>query len=202
MATTIHLTVRVLPPKDLDNSPDPVSLLMNVNHDVTFFTIWKMVEERYKIDYRFSGWVFKKIQDAYGADISLSDSVGACFAGEDRTKCVIHVLQIQSHRENTVPEGSFLRPRQAAPTEADIAEAREKTAQELRYGATIDTLDPDHPVQSGERELGPDEQEHDKDGFRIPRRPSRKSGATSGYGAHTSSPDRDFSLGKYTFRLT
>lgn len=48
----IHLTVKVLPPKDLDHPPDPHVFLHNVLPDLDFLTVWSQIEARYKRDYK------------------------------------------------------------------------------------------------------------------------------------------------------
>lgn len=122
----------------------------------------------------FSNWVFKKIQTDYGADISLGDTVGDVFLGEDRSRCVIHMIQIQSHREDTIPVTSYLRPPQTVlPTTIDLAENKRLRDQETRYGATVRELNPNRPVQSAEPEVGPDEYHLDQEGFVIPKLPAK-----------------------------
>lgn len=136
--------------------------------------------------------MFKKIQDAYGADICLTDTVGDVFLGEDRSKCIVNVIQRQSHREETIPLGSRLQPQPDTPDQLDSEQVARLRAQEARYGATLDNLDPDRPVYSNERELPPHGSQGDDGGISPP---SKYPVASSSRAVSVVSKRRSLSLG-------
>jgi len=53
----IHLTVRVLPPKEVNHLFEPVGFLVNIENGINFFKVWNLVETRYKRDYIAGGFV-------------------------------------------------------------------------------------------------------------------------------------------------
>lgn len=142
----IHLRVTVVPPTNLDEIPAaPTSFILNLEPDVTFYTAWDLIQSRYAQNYvRPKDWSFKKIQDAYGADISLGDTVGDMFAGESREKCVVNVLQIQSHREDTIPGDSSLQPRHF---KRDPDASLQQSAQSLSPVISIPDMALEDPIE-------------------------------------------------------
>lgn len=127
-------------------------------------------------------FVFKKIQDVYGADIDLRDSVSDFFAGEhDARNRVVQVIRAPVDRADSIPLGSYLQPHRTRPTPEQVERVQRTEAEVERYGSTIEDLNPDIPVASAECELTPTEQHPetrilDHEGFVVPQninRPTR-----------------------------
>jgi len=57
----IHLTVRVLPPKEVNHLFEPAGFLLNLEHGINFFRVWNLVDSRYKRDYISGGCASRKL---------------------------------------------------------------------------------------------------------------------------------------------
>ncbi|THW49434.1 hypothetical protein D6D21_02457 [Aureobasidium pullulans] len=167
----IRITARVLRPPE-----QPTTFLLAVEEDATFQQVWNAIEQRYKENYghgRKKDWFFKKIQDDSGADIDIRDTVIDIFGAiEDPHKRIVQVQQLPLGRDDTVPFDSHLHPPLIPPTPEELDEINRRRSEFRRYGATLDNLDPDHPVESHET---PAEKRIDQDGFAIPARINRPS---------------------------
>ncbi|THY13981.1 hypothetical protein D6D01_08224 [Aureobasidium pullulans] len=167
----IRITARVLRPPE-----QPTTFLLAVEEDATFQQVWNAIEQRYKENYghgRTKDWFFKKIQDDSGADIDIRDTVIDIFGAiEDPHKRIVQVQQLPLGRDDTVPFDSHLHPPLIPPTPEELDEINRRRSEFRRYGATLDSLDPDHPVESHET---PAEKRIDQDGFAIPARINRSS---------------------------
>lgn len=123
--------------------------------------------------------MFKKMQDADGADIDLRDTVADIFAGEiDARNRVVQVIRAPVDRIDSIPPGSHLQPPRARLTREQSEQVQRIEAEVERYGSAIQDLDPDMPVRSEEREhAAREEQLHfrtvDHQGFAVPQKFNR-----------------------------
>ena len=155
----------------------------------TFADVWKHIRERYERNYGqeevAKGW-FHKLQDRFGADIDSHDGVGELGYSSKSPKedLVLVMLQNAIDRDGSVPDTSGLRPpgfsRPELTSEQQEQVKRRKIQQE-RYGASLDEVDEDTPIESHERSMGPGSPERneadegsrkvDADGFAVPALP-------------------------------
>lgn len=91
---------------------------------------------------------------------------------QDPNERIVQIRQLPLGRDDTVPFDSYLHPPIIPPTPEEQEEIDRRRTELDRYGATLDNLDPDHPVESHEN---PAERRIDQDGFAIPARISRPS---------------------------
>ncbi|KAI5199649.1 hypothetical protein E4T38_06901 [Aureobasidium subglaciale] len=173
----MRITARVLKPPDLHPEP-PTSFIIPVDQDATFASVWELIQQRYSENYRAgrrNDCYFKKLQDSSGADIDMRDIVVDIFGAiADPFQRIVQIQQLRLDRDDTVPFDSHLHPPISAFAAEENEETKRKRLELSRYGATLDNLDPDHPVESGE---GPVEKRIDHDGFAIPARINRPSTA-------------------------
>ncbi|KAI5238058.1 hypothetical protein E4T43_07653 [Aureobasidium subglaciale] len=171
----MRITARVLKPPDLHPEP-PTSFIIPVDQDATFASVWELIQQRYSENYRAgrrNDCYFKKLQDSSGADIDMRDIVVDIFGAiADPFQRIVQIQQLRLDRDDTVPYDSHLHPPISAFAPEENEETKRKRLELSRYGATLDNLDPDHPVESGE---GPVEKRIDHDGFAIPARINRPS---------------------------
>lgn len=114
---------------------------------------------------------FKKLQDSSGADIDMRDTVIDIFGEiQDPNERIVQIRQLPLGRDDTVPFDSYLHPPIVPPTPQEQEEINRRRTELDRYGATLDNLDPDHPVESHENAA---ERRIDQDGFAIPTRINR-----------------------------
>ncbi|KAI4727302.1 hypothetical protein E4T49_04900 [Aureobasidium sp. EXF-10728] len=174
----MRITVWVLRPP-----AEPVKFFLSVEQDATFQRVWDLVQRRYRENYSagrrnlneltrdLSDYYFKKLQDSTGADIDMRDTVIDIF-GEivDPVKRIVQTQTLPLGRDDTVPFDSHLHPPIVPPSSQEQQEIDRRRLEFNRYGATLDNLDPDHPVESNESTA---EKRIDQDGFAIPARVNR-----------------------------
>ncbi|KAI5196911.1 hypothetical protein E4T39_07577 [Aureobasidium subglaciale] len=170
---TMRITAQVLKPPDSHPEP-PSKFFIVVDQDATFARVWELIQQRYSENYRAgrrNDCYFKKLQDSSGADIDMRDTVVDIFGAiADPHQRLVQIQQLRLDRDDTVPFDSHLHPPISPFALEENEETKRKRLELSRYGATLDNLDPDHPVESGE---GPAEKRIDHDGFAIPARISR-----------------------------
>lgn len=121
-----------------------------------------------ELTYLGSDTYFKKLQDSSGADIDMRDTVIDIFGEiQDPNERIVQIRQLPLGRDDTVPFDSYLHPPIKPPTLQEQEEIDRRRTELDRYGATLDNLDPDHPVESHENAA---ERRIDQDGFAIPAR--------------------------------
>ncbi|KAG9943973.1 hypothetical protein KCU85_g8294, partial [Aureobasidium melanogenum] len=165
----MRITARVLRPPAED-----VKFFLSVEPDATFLRVWTLVQQRYRENYsagRRNDTYFKKLQDSSGADIDMRDTVIDIFGEiQDPNERIVQIRQLPLGRDDTVPFDSYLHPPIKPPTPQEQEEIDRLRLEYDRYGATLDNLDPDHPVESHEDAA---ERRIDQDGFAIPARINR-----------------------------
>jgi hypothetical protein len=145
-------------------------------------------------------YIIKKIQDNSGADIDVRDTVVDILGAiEDPNQRIIQVLLLQIGREDTAPVDSHLHPPLAPPTREQLDVINRSRFELRRYGSTLDTLDPDHPVDSHEKS-------HttpclDKDGFAIPAKINRPSATRPPLPSQIASSSQPWSQDSYESHL-
>ncbi|KAI5358974.1 putative SANT/Myb domain, leucine-rich repeat domain superfamily [Septoria linicola] len=172
------------------------TLAVPIDPEFTFADLWKETEKRFRRAFdkdKIAGMQFSHLMDSEGGYITVGDTVGSMYR-EDAPPLErqLWMYMKEIDREDTIPAGSDLRPKEFQKrrwTDMDDAEqatVKRRRAEEQRYGAPIDELDPDTPVVS--REAGnegrpavgmnarPQQKESvrvDADGFKIPARPTK-----------------------------
>ncbi|TKA69225.1 hypothetical protein B0A49_06513 [Cryomyces minteri] len=137
---------------------DPITLSIAVRTEQTFREVWDIVEQRYKTNYldpsQHSNFLFKKLQDSYGGDLDLFDTVGGIFEDEPDPKMrVVHVIQAPLDRDMSIPATSNLRPSTAQRQLRNdyFAELhRKRRLEEAEYGVALEDLHRDKPLRSRE----------------------------------------------------
>lgn len=201
-----RFVVKIMPPRRPANSllkrlqqpnvEEPLHIIaVPARASETFADVWKHIKERYECNYTAEevaqGW-FHKLQDRHGADIDSHDGVGELgFTTETpREDLVLIMLQNGIDRDGSVPDTSGLRPPGFSRPELSVEqqqEAKRRRDQEERYGAPLEDVDEDTPIESRERSLGPgspdlgaqddgdDGHKIDADGFAVPLLPGSMS---------------------------
>ncbi|KAM0721633.1 hypothetical protein Q7P37_002558 [Cladosporium fusiforme] len=194
-----RFVVKIMPPRRPTNSlfrrlqspkvEEPLQVFaIPARASETFADVWKHIRERYERNYGAEevakGW-FHKLQDRFGADIDSHDGVGALgyTPKTPREECVLVMLQNEIDRDGSVPETSGLRPAgfsRPALTAEQEHQAKRRKLQEEQYGAPLEEIDEDTPIESREStrlrstELGEDAdagRKVDADGFAVPALP-------------------------------
>jgi len=195
----MHITVKVLPPERPANSL--LARLLGTQHadkleqvsipaepTDTFEQLWRTAEARYKSCYsepHYRDSYFSRLQTKMGADIVMADAVGTLF-DEDKTPREELVLVVQRNaidRDCSMPQDTILRPKDFRKRKLDAEQEsalKRLKLQEDRYGAPLESLNPDTPVMSREpqgrtEEEGAEKLEprRDADGFVVPAKPNR-----------------------------
>lgn len=198
----MRLTARVLKPPE-----QPITFLIAVESSATFAQVWKLIKQRYTENYsagrkqyvsrddpterkltsHLRDYFFKKIQDSSGADIDIRDTVIDIFGDiDDPSRRIVQIQQWPLGRDDTVPHDSHLHPPLVPPTPDQLQDINRRRSETVRYGAPLDILDPDHPVESHEPTAEP---RIDKEGFAIPtkiNRPSANHGPATSHAAPSS----------------
>lgn len=196
-----RFNVKIMPPRRPTNSlfrrlqqpkvEEPLhTIAVPARASETFADVWKHIRERYERNYPAEdvekGW-FHKLQDRFGADIDSHDGVGA-LGYNPRTpleECQLVMLQNAIERDGLVPETSGLRPAgfsRPVLTAEQERQAKRRKVEEERYGASLEELDEDTPIESREesnRLRSPQSAEDDDDrgrkvdadGFAVPTLP-------------------------------
>ncbi|KAG9852009.1 geranylgeranyl transferas-like protein type II beta subunit, partial [Aureobasidium melanogenum] len=171
-AVTDRVLNRRKPPPEGPEKFD--EFVLPVDQDDTFSHVWTLIKRRHVENYRSArarDTYYKKLQDSTGADIDMRDTVmdilGEITNPKDR---IVQVQQEYLGRDDTVPIDSHLHPRIPSPTTQEREENNRRRMEFDRYGATLENLDPDHPIESHE---GQAERRIDQDGFAIPARINR-----------------------------
>lgn len=204
-----RFVVHIMPPRRPSNSlfrrlqkaEEPLhTFAVPARASETFADVWKNIRDRYERNYSAEevakGW-FHKLQDRYHADIDTTDGVGELGYNKnsDRDDLVLYMLQNAIDRDGSVPDTSGLRPtgfsRPVLNAEQE-QEAKRRKLQEERYGAALEDVTEDTPIDSRERSLGPGSPEMgaqsdgeeddtgdggrkvDADGFAVPALPGRE----------------------------
>lgn len=194
--------VKIMPPRRPANSlfkrlqqpkvEEPLHVIaVPARASETFADVWKHIKERYERNYTAEevgkGW-FHKLQDRFGADIDSHDGVGELgyTTNSPREDLVLVMLQNEIDRDGSVPDTSGLRPPGFSRPELSAEQeqqAKRRKIQEERYGAALEDVDEDMPIESRERSLGSDspgagarghgDDAHriDADGFAVPQLP-------------------------------
>lgn len=192
--------VKIMPPRRPANSlfrrlqqpkvDEPLhTIAVPARASETFADVWKHIRERYHRNYGpdevAKGW-FHKLQDRFGADIDSHDGVGALGYNPRTPKedLVLVMLQNEIDRDGSVPETTGLRPpgfsRPELSAEQEL-EVKRRKDQEKRYGAALEEVDEDTPINSRERSVAPGSpqlgeetasaRKVDADGFAVPNLP-------------------------------
>lgn len=169
-----------------------------IDPELNFDALWKETEQRFRRNCdkdKIAGMYVSHLQDLEGGTIFVTDKIGSMYPKDGlATERQIYMCMEDVDREGTIPPGSEMRPqgfkkrRWADLDEAEQAILKRRRAEEERYGATINELDPDTPVMSrevGSEDLAGMDSTHsaestegdrvDADGFKIPAKPAKSS---------------------------
>ncbi|KAF2683449.1 hypothetical protein K458DRAFT_419049 [Lentithecium fluviatile CBS 122367] len=135
-----------------------------VQTDHTFEQVWRQIEERYKRNYlspaQAACFIIEKLQDAYGCDLDLGDTVGDIFEGEINNHMrMIKVVPSFINRDFSMPVTTNLRPMSASKrireTTVERTSKRRRLEEEQRE---LMDLDParDRPLASTESDRSVD----------------------------------------------
>ncbi|KAJ9645359.1 hypothetical protein H2199_003367 [Coniosporium tulheliwenetii] len=142
----------------------PKKFGINVRPEQRISEVWSLLEARYKRDYltlaQQATFIIKKLQDAYGGDIDVGDTVADVFEGvTDQEKRVIHVIQGSIDREMSVLATSNLRPVTAQKRLLDVYQSegfKRRRIEQDPSDYAVENLHPDRPLLSRERDDGED----------------------------------------------
>ena len=200
----VHFAVHIMPPKRPANSLSPIRrpqsdeplriLAVGAKLTENFQDVWRKIEKQYEAGYtpeERATFYFSRMQTSMRADIMLSDSVGTLYSERTpRDERVLFVQTVAVDRGCSIADTSGLRPAgfkrpRIEDLNPDVRDSvKRRRLQQIRYGATVDELDPNVPLvsrelQSLDEEEGgdveePAEQRRDGDGFAIPRKVNRR----------------------------